>query len=80
MKSIDLTISGLIANTNSEAGSPFSMTVTADLSGVTGGGLCLGDSYKILLLFDEDQIEITAVAVPWQEGGNVLIPIHPIPQ
>ena len=36
--------------------------------------------YEILLLFDEDQIEITASKVPWQEGGNVLVPVHPIPE
>lgn len=80
MTSIDLTISGLIANTNQEAGTPFTMNVTADLTGADGGGLALGDSYEVLLLFDEDQIEITAVKVPWEEGGNVLVPIHPIPQ
>ena len=80
MESIDITLAGRIANTGSEAGSEFTMTVTADLTGVAGGGLTLGDSYEILLLFDEDQIEITASKVPWEEGGNVLVPIHPIPE
>lgn len=80
MESIDLTLTGLISNTNMEPGSGFSMKVTAGLTGVSGGGLSLGDSYEILLLFDEDQIEITAVAVPWEEGGNVLVPVHPIPE
>lgn len=79
MTSIEISLAGLISNTNTEDGAPFNMSVTADLSGVTGGGLTLGDSYEIHLLFDEDQIEITAVKVPWQEGGNVLVPIHPIP-
>lgn len=79
MKSLDLTVSGKIANTDSEVGSDFSMNVTADFSELDGGGLALGDSYIISLSFDEDQIEITAVKVPWEEGGNVLAPIHPIP-
>jgi hypothetical protein len=79
MTSIEISLDGFISNTNTEDGAPFNMSVTADLSGVTGGGLTLGDSYKIHLLFDEDQIEITAVRVPWEEGGNVLVPIHPIP-
>lgn len=79
MTSIEISLDGFISNTNTEDGAPFNMSVTADLSGVTGGGLTLGDSYKIHLLFDEDQIEITAAKVPWEEGGNVLVPIHPIP-
>lgn len=79
MTSIEISLDGLISNTDTEDGTPFNMSVNADLSGVTGGGLTLGDSYKIHLLFDEDQIEITAVKVPWEEGGNVLVPIHPIP-
>ena len=79
MKSIEISLAGLISNTDTEHGTPFNMSVIADLQGVTGGGLTLGDSYDIHLLFDEDQIEITAVKVPWEEGGNVLVPIHPIP-
>ena len=79
MTSIEISLDGLISNTDTEDGTPFNMSVTADLKGVTGGGLTLGDSYEIHLLFDEDQIEITAVKVPWEEGGNVLVPIHPIP-
>lgn len=79
MTSIEISLDGLISNTDTEDGTPFNMSVTADFSGVTGGGLTLGDSYDIHLLFDEDQIEITAVKVPWEEGGNVLVPIHPIP-
>lgn len=77
MESIDISLSGTIANSGTEEGSLFTMSVTADLS--EDGGLTLGDSYEIHLLFDEDQIEITAVKVPWEEGGNVLVPIHPIP-
>lgn len=77
MESIDISLSGTIANSDTEEGSLFTMSVTADLS--EDGGLTLGDSYEIHLLFDEDQIEITAVKVPWEEGGNVLVPIHPIP-
>jgi predicted enzyme related to lactoylglutathione lyase len=69
----------LIANTEAEAGTDFKMEVTADLTNAQGGGLTLGDSYEILLYFDEDQIEITASKVPWEEGGNILVPIHPIP-
>lgn len=80
MTSLEISLSGLISNTNTEDGASFNMSVTADLSGVTGGGLILGDSYEIHLLFDEDQIEITAVKVPWEEGGNVLVPIHPLPE
>ncbi len=76
MSSIDIAVSGLIANTGSEAGTHFTMGLTASLAET----LTLGDSYEILLLFDEDQIEITASKVPWQEGGNVLVPIHPIPE
>ena len=79
MTSIDLNIFGLIANTEAEAGTDFKMEVTADLTNAQGGGLTLGDSYEILLYFDEDQIEITASKVPWEEGGNILVPIHPIP-
>lgn len=80
MTSIEISLDGLISNTDTEDGTPFNMSVTADFSGVTGGGLTLGDSYEIHLLFDEDQIEITAVKVPWEEGGNVLVPIHPLPE
>jgi hypothetical protein len=76
MTSIDIAVSGRIANTGSEAGTHFTMGLTAGL----GSSLALGDSYEILLLFDEDQIEITASKVPWQEGGNVLVPVHPIPE
>lgn len=79
MESIDLIISGHIGNTTSD-GAPFTTSITADFKeNVAGGGLALGDSYTINLLFDEDQIEVTATKVPWEEGGNVLIPIHPIP-
>lgn len=81
MKSIDLTISGKIGNTTDGSYSPFTMTVPAAFIDDSDNELTLGlnDSYKIYLIFDEDQIEITAVKVPWEEGGNVLVPIHPIP-
>lgn len=81
MMSVDLVISGSIANTIDGDYAPFSMTVPAAFKDENGNDipLELNDSYEILLLFDEDQIEITAVKVPWEEGGNVLVPIHPIP-
>lgn len=80
MKSIDLTISGKIGNTTDGSYSPFTMTVPAAFKDGSGNDLTLelNDSYEIYLIFDEDQIEITAVKVPWEEGGNVLVPIHPI--
>ena len=80
MESIDLVISGYIGNTDRD-GAPFSTSITADFTeAVVGGGLALGDSYVLRLLFDEDQIEVTVSKIPWEEGGNILIPIHPIPQ
>lgn len=81
MKSMELTISGSIGNVADGAYSPFTMTVPAAFKDAADNELALGlnDSYEIYLIFDEDQIEITAVKVPWEEGGNVLVPIHPIP-
>lgn len=81
MKSMELTISGSIGNVADGAYSPFTMTVPAAFKDPDDNELALGlnDSYEIYLIFDEDQIEITAVKVPWEEGGNVLVPIHPIP-
>ena len=81
MKSINLTIKGEIGNTVDGSYSEFTMDVPAFFKDNSDNELTLelNDSYIILLLFDEDQIEITAVKVPWKEGGNVLVPIHPIP-
>lgn len=81
MKSINLTIKGEIGNTVDGSYSEFTMDVPAFFKDSSDNELTLelNDSYIILLLFDEDQIEITAVKVPWKEGGNVLVPIHPIP-
>lgn len=81
MTSIELAISGFIGNDADGAYSPFTMTIPAAFKDNTDNELTLGlnDSYEIYLFFDEDQIEITAVKVPWEEGGNVLVPIHPIP-
>lgn len=81
MKSIDLTISGMIGNAAGGPYSDFTMTVPAAFKDDADNELTLGlnDSYEIYLIFDEDQIEITAVKVPWEEGGNILVPIHPIP-
>ena len=81
MKSINLTIKGEIGNTVDGSYSEFTMDVPAFFKDSSDNELTLelNDSYIILLLFDEDQIEITAVKAPWQEGGNVLVPIHPIP-
>ena len=81
MKSINLTIKGEIGNTVDGSYSEFTMDVPAFFKDSSDNELTLelNDSYIILLLFDEDQIEITAVKVPWEEGGNVLVPIHPIP-
>ena len=81
MKSINLTITGEIGNTVDGSYSEFTMDVPAFFKDSSDNELTLelNDSYIILLLFDEDQIEITAVKVPWEEGGNVLVPIHPIP-
>lgn len=84
MSSIDLTISGKIGISNA-VGSPYSdfnMTVPVIFKDDHDNNLTLelNDSYEIYLIFDEDQIEVTAVKVPWEEGGNVLVPIHPIPE
>lgn len=81
MESMDLTISGEIGNAAGGPYTPFSMTVPVAFKDDHGNDLTLelNDSYEILLIFDEDQIEITAAKVPWEEGGNVLVPIHPIP-
>lgn len=84
MSSIDLTISGKIGISNA-VGSPYSdfnMTVPVIFKDAYDNNLTLklNDSYEIYLIFDEDQIEVTAVKVPWEEGGNVLVPIHPIPE
>lgn len=81
MKSIDITIKGMIGNTTDGSYSDFTMTVPAIFKDDGGNDLILGlnDSYEIYLIFDEDQIEITAVKVPWVDGGNILVPVHPIP-
>jgi hypothetical protein len=81
MTKMDLIISGSIANTIDGDYAAFSMTAPASFKDLNGNDLYLklNDSYEILLLFDEDQIEITAVKIPWEEGGNILVPIHPIP-
>ena len=82
MMEIDLIISGSIANTIDGEYAAFSMTLPVSFKDKNGDDITLelNDSYELLLLFDEDQIEITAVKVPWEEGGNVLVPIHPIPE
>lgn len=81
MKSMELVISGSIGNAADGAYSPFTMTVPAVFKDDAENelALVLNDSYEIYLIFDEDQIEITAVKVPWEEGGNILVPVHPIP-
>lgn len=81
MKSVDITVTGNIGNVIDGTYSPFAMTVPVAFKDSSDNDLTLelNDSYEILLIFDEDQIEITAVKVPWEEGGNVLVPIHPIP-
>lgn len=81
MTSIELTISGFIGNAADGSYSPFTMTVPAAFKDESDNELTLelNDSYEIYLIFDEDQIEITAVKVPWEEGGNILVPVHPIP-
>ena len=62
--------------------SSFTMTVPAAFKDSSDNDLTLelNDSYEIYLIFDEDQIEITAAKVPWEEGGNVLVAVHPIPE
>lgn len=77
MESIDITVRGEIGNAVDGEYSSFTMTVPAAFNDLT---LELNDSYEIYLIFDEDQIEITAAKVPWEEGGNVLVPVHPIPE
>lgn len=81
MNSMQLVVSGKIGNALDGTFSPFTMTVPAAFKDDADNDVTLelNDSYEIHLLFDEDQIEITAVRVPWEEGGNVLVPIHPIP-
>lgn len=81
MKSVDITVTGNIGNVIDGTYSPFAMTVPVAFKDSSDNDLTLelNDSYEIYLIFDEDQIEITAVRVPWEEGGNVLVPIHPIP-
>lgn len=81
MESIDITVKGEIGNAVDGEYSSFTMTVPAAFKDNSDNDLTLelNDSYEIYLIFDEDQIEITAAKVPWEEGGNVLVPIHPIP-
>jgi len=81
MNSMQLVVSGKIGNALDGTFSPFTMTVPVAFKDDADNDVTLelNDSYEIHLLFDEDQIEITAVKVPWEEGGNVLVPIHPIP-
>lgn len=37
------------------------------------------DSYELTLTFDEDRIEISGSAMPWADGGNIIVPVRPLP-
>lgn len=39
-----------------------------------------GDKYEITLVFQEDKIELVGRKLPWEEGGNILIPVYPLSQ
>ncbi len=75
MNGIDIVVSGSISDSIDGDYVDFSMSVPVHFS---DDPLELNDSYELLLLFDEDQIEISALEIPWEVGGNILVPVHPI--
>lgn len=38
-----------------------------------------GDSYEVILVFQEDKIELVGRKMPWEDGGNIIIPVYPLP-
>lgn len=39
-----------------------------------------GDSYEVILVFQEDKIELVGRKMPWEEGGNIIVPVYPLPE
>lgn len=61
----------------------FEVTTTVAVEAVDGSDNPVevgeNDSYELTLTFDEDRIEISGNAMPWTDGGNIIVPVRPLP-
>lgn len=83
---IKVSVKAVMANSQtdlSDSNKTKEVTATSVISFIDenkkGITLAEGDRYEITLVFQEDKIELIGRKLPWEEGGNIVIPIYPLP-